>query len=118
MILNNVINIDNINEWRKVPVHIISIKRLREFWEIHPDAEMPLRTWYRITAKATWQNLAESRVDFPHADSYEECTIFNIGGNKYRLITKIYYQHQTVLVRFVLTHPEYDRERWKNDCNC
>ncbi len=99
-------------------MHIISIKRLREFWEIHPDAEVPLRTWYRITAKATWQNLAETRIDFPHADSYEECTIFNIAGNKYRLITKIYYQQQTVLIRFVLTHSEYDRERWKNDCNC
>ncbi len=99
-------------------MHIISIKRLREFWEIHPDAETPLRTWYRITSKATWQNLAETREDFPHADSYEECTILNIAGNKFRLITKIYYQQQTVLIRFILTHSEYDRERWKNDCNC
>jgi mRNA interferase HigB len=99
-------------------VHIISIKRLREFWEKHPDAETPLRNWYRITEKANWQNLAETRVDFPHADPYEECTIFNIAGNKYRLITKIYYQQQTVLIRFVLTHAEYDREGWKHDCHC
>lgn len=99
-------------------MHIISIKRLREFWEKHPDAETPLRNWYRITEKANWQNLAETRVDFPHADPYAECTIFNIAGNKYRLITKIYYQQQTVLIRFVLTHADYDREGWKNDCHC
>jgi mRNA interferase HigB len=99
-------------------VHIISIKRLRAFWDKHPDTETPLRNWYRITEKANWQNLAETRVDFPHADPYDECAIFNIAGNKYRLITKIYYQQQTVLIRFVLTHAEYGREGWKNDCHC
>lgn len=99
-------------------MHIISIKRLRAFWEKHPDVETPLRNWYRITEKARWQNLTETRVDFPPADPYEECTISNIAGNKYRLITKIYYQQQTVLIRFVLMHAEYDREGWKHDCHC
>jgi mRNA-degrading endonuclease HigB of HigAB toxin-antitoxin module len=47
-----------------------------------------------------------------------ELEIFNIAGNKYRLIAKIYYQQQTVLIRFVLTHAEYDREGWKHDCHC
>jgi mRNA interferase HigB len=60
----------------------------------------------------------EVRQTFPHADWYRECTIFNIGGNKYRLIAKIYYEDQTVLIRFVLTHAEYDQEKWKDDCNC
>ena len=99
-------------------MHIITIGRLREFWEQHPDAEKPLRTWYQIADKARRHNLAEVRIDFPHADPYLKCTIFNIAGNKYRLSTKIYYRHQTVLLRFVLTHPEYDRGGWKNDCNC
>lgn len=98
-------------------MHIISRKRLREFWQLHPDAKEPLDAWYRITKRAAWQNLAETRQDFPHADAYRACTIFNIGGNKYRLITKIYYEDQTVLIRFVLTHPEYDRGRWKDDCH-
>ncbi|MGH9935566.1 MAG: type II toxin-antitoxin system HigB family toxin [Blastocatellia bacterium] len=45
-----------------------------------------------LTKRAAWRNLAETRQTFPHADPYQECTIFNIGGNKYRLITKIYYE--------------------------
>ena len=99
-------------------MHIISRKRLREFWQRHPEAKEPLDTWYRMTRRAAWRNLAETKRTFPHADSYRECTIFNIGGNKYRLITKIYYEDQTVLIRFILTHSEYDREKWKDDCNC
>lgn len=99
-------------------LHIISRKRLREFWQKHSDAKEPLDAWYRMTKRATWRNLAETRQTFSHTDPYQECTIFNIGGNKYRLITKIYYEDQTVLIRFVLTHSEYDRENWKDDCNC
>ena len=99
-------------------MHIISRKRLREFWQRHPDAKEPLDTWYRMTRRAAWRNLAETKRTFPHADPYKECTIFNIGGNKYRLITKIYYEDQTVLISFVLTHPEYDHEKWKDDCSC
>jgi mRNA interferase HigB len=99
-------------------MHFISRKKPREFWERYPDAKEPLDAWYRATKRAKWRNLAETRQMFSHADPYLECTIFNIGGNKYRLITKIYYDDQTVLVRFVLTHAEYDKETWKNDCNC
>ncbi len=99
-------------------MRIITKKRLREFWEKHPDAEEPLQVWYRITKRANWNNLAETRSDFPHADPVGICTIFNIGGNKYRLITKIYYGHKKVFIRFVLTHQEYDRGGWKNDCGC
>lgn len=99
-------------------MHVISFKRLREFWQQHPDAEEPLRRWYKIIVKAQWQNLAETRSDFPHADLAGVCTIFNIKGNDYRLISKIYYPSQTALVRFVLTHADYDKEGWKNDCDC
>lgn len=100
-------------------MRIFALKTLREFWEKHPDAEEPLRTWYRITEKATWQNLAETRRDFPHADPVGTCTVFNIGGNKYWLITGIrYHQKQRVYILHVLTHAEYDRENWKDDCYC
>lgn len=105
--------------WR-APVHIISRKRLREFWGQRQfrNSEAALRQWFKTTSKAAWHNLAGVRETYAHADPVGSCTVFNIGGNKYRLITKIFYQHQTVLVRAVLTHEEYDEGKWKDDCNC
>lgn len=97
-------------------MHIISLKRLREFWAHYPDAELPLREWYRTATRASWQTLAETRRDYSHADKVGRCTVFNIRGNHYRIITKIFYDNQTILVRCVLTHREYDKEVWKNDC--
>ena len=99
-------------------MHIITKRALREFWKSHPDAEASLDNWYRITKKADWKNLAEARDDFPHADRSGLCTIFNIGGNAYRLITKIYYPGRKVLIRFVLTHAEYDKKDYEDDCEC
>lgn len=99
-------------------MHIITKKRLKEFWSAHPDAESPLRTWAKITEKASWQNLAEVRASFPTADPVCECTVFNIGGNKYRLIGHINYRRRKVYVLHVLTHREYDEEKWKDDCYC
>lgn len=98
-------------------MHVISRKRLREFWVRHPDAQGALAGWFRVTGRAEWRNPAELRRVYPHADSVGDCTVFNVRGNNYRLVTKIYYGHQTVLVRAVLTHEEYDEGKWKNDCN-
>ena len=97
-------------------MHIITKKPLREFWEKHPDSKEPLLIWYRMVKKADWKNLADVRNDFSHADLAGVCTIFNIGGNKYRLITKIFYPNKKVLIRFVMTHAEYDKKGYKNDC--
>ena len=97
-------------------MNVISQKTLRAFWELHPIAELPLRTWYRTCRKARWKNLDEVQEVYTHADSYGTCTVFNIGGNKYRLIVKCNYARQTIHVKHVLTHAEYDRERWKDDC--
>jgi len=99
-------------------MHIITKKQLQAFWKKYPDSETSLKTWYSITKKARWENLAETKADFSHADLVGVCTIFNIGGNKYRLITKIYYPNKKVLIRFVLTHAEYDKKNYKNDCEC
>ena len=98
-------------------MHIITKKRLKEFWEKHLDAEAPLRAWYKVANRASWQNLAQTRRDFPHADLVGECTVFNIGGNKYRLIAVIRYQAQRVYIIRVLTHKEYDGGKWKDDCS-
>jgi mRNA interferase HigB len=97
-------------------MRIISKKALREFWEENPAAKTPLMSWYQVAKKADWENLVKVRNDFPHADLAVICTIFNIGGNKFRLITKIYYPGKKILIRFVLTHAEYDKKGYKDDC--
>jgi mRNA interferase HigB len=97
-------------------LRVISRKRLLEFARKSPDAAEPLDNWYRRTKRAKWKNLAEVRADYPHADAVGACTVFNIKGNKYRLIAKIFYKDQIVLIRFILTHREYDKEECKDDC--
>lgn len=99
-------------------MHVISEKKLRHFWADHPDAEQPLKAWLKRTEGATWANFAELRADYPHADQYGRCIIFNIAGNKYRLITAVHFNRQKVYVRWVLTHNEYDLEKWKGGCEC
>lgn len=99
-------------------MRIISKRKLREFWENRPDAKEPLLDWYNVALKSSWQNLAEVRESFRHADPVGDCTVFNIKGNDYRLITVIKYRAQRVYALYVLTHKEYDKEKWKDDCHC
>ena len=97
---------------------VISIRRLREFWGQHPDAETPLREWYKIAREAEWHSLQDVRKTYPTADavtadSGATVTVFNIGGNKFRLITSIWCRGQQIYIKMVLTHPEYSKEKWK-----
>ena len=94
-------------------MHIISRKRLLEFSEVHPDAEAPLDTWYRTAKSAKWENLAQVKANYPSADLVGKYTVFNIKGNDYRLIAEINYRSQTIFVRYILTHSEYDKGKWK-----
>ncbi len=96
-------------------MHVITRSRLVEFWQKHPNAEFSLRLWYKITSLAQWRNFVELREVFSSADQVENVTVFNIGGNNYRLIALVDYTYQKVFVRHVLTHAEYDKEGWKND---
>lgn len=97
-------------------MHVISEKRLREFWDSHPDARTPLRAWCKAAEVAEWEKFADVREAFPHADSVGRCVVLNIGGNKYRLIIIIHYNRGKIYIRHVLTHKEYDEEGWKEDC--
>ncbi|HLP91686.1 MAG TPA: type II toxin-antitoxin system HigB family toxin [Nostocaceae cyanobacterium] len=94
-------------------MQIIGIEAINQFSEIHPDAEVPLNVWLKITEQAEWKHIMEVKEVYPHADFVEGYTVFNIGGNKYRLITKIIYKVKTVRIEYVLTHSEYDEGRWK-----
>lgn len=99
-------------------MRVISPKPLREFWERHPDAERPLRLWYKKATSAAWFSRQDLRHTYSHADSVrgkegDTLTIFNIGGNKYRLVARIRYDYQLINVRTVLTHKEYDKGEWR-----
>ena len=99
-------------------MRVISLKVLREFWQRHPDAEVPLRNWYKVACQAGWRKLQDARRDYPHADGVanrmgETLTVFNIGGNKYRLIVRIRYDYQLINIRFVVTHVDYNAGKWK-----
>ena len=97
-------------------MHIISEKKLREFWEARPVAEEPLRAWHRIAEQAVWDCFADVRQTYPSADQVGRCTVFNVGGNKFRLVAVIHFNRGKLYVRHVLTHADYDRGAWKGDC--
>lgn len=94
-------------------MHVISRKKLKEAVQRHSELEPALDAWFRITKKADWQTLADVRKTFASADAVEKWTVFNIKGNKYRLITEINYRFRRVYIRHVLTHAQYDQEKWK-----
>jgi len=90
-------------------MRIIAKKRLREFWERYPDSEEPLKAWHAETDDATWEGPADVKAKYGTASILKDCrVVFNICGNKYRLIVKINYFYHVVYVRFVGTHREYD----------
>ena len=99
-------------------MRVISIKTLRDFWQRHPGAERPLKDWFRTAEAGQWRNFMEVRQVFRSADTVKvgsgnTATVFDIGGNKYRLITAIHYNTGAVYALMVLTHSEYDAETWK-----
>jgi mRNA interferase HigB len=96
-------------------MHIIALKKLRDFWQIHPDAEESLRSWHRIAEQAEWTKFADVRAVYASADQVGKFTVFNIGGNKYRLVAAIHFNRGKIYLRHVLTHREYDSGKWKDD---
>lgn len=97
-------------------MHVISEKKLREFWRDHPEAEEPLRAWHRVAEQAVWECFADIREVYSHADQVGRCTVFNIGGNKFRLVVVIHFNRGKVYVRHVMTHEAYNKGVWKEDC--
>ena len=97
---------------------VVSQSRLREFWTTHPRAEEPLRMWYGLVSAASWTAFADVRALFPSADLVGNCTVFNISGNHFRLIARIFFGNHKVYVLRVMTHAEYDRSPWVESCHC
>ncbi|RUT03951.1 toxin RelE [Dulcicalothrix desertica PCC 7102] len=96
-------------------MHVISFKALREYAEIHADCREAFIYWYKVASKAKWSNLTEVQEMFHSSEAVSNFTVFNIKGNKYRLIVSIDYAEQLIYVKYILTHAEYNKDYWKND---
>lgn len=101
-------------------MRIVSRRRLREFWQQDPRSKSSLTQWFNATRAARWSSLADARATFRHADpvrvrSGNTVTVFNVGGNNYRLVCAVHYDRQTVYVLRVMSHAAYDRSRWKEE---
>lgn len=94
-------------------MNVISKTSLKVFYDIHPEAEQALLEWYKVLSKIRCENFNQLRAFFPSADYVKknnlELTIFDVGGNKYRVICGISYRTQTVFIKFVFTHRDYDQ---------
>ncbi len=93
---------------------IISNSALRAFAAAHPQAEVPLQGWRRVMEKNRFANWAELKTAFNTVDKVGELAVFDIGGNKFRLIAYIRFEKQILYIKAVLTHQDYDKGAWKS----
>lgn len=103
-------------------MRVISRSRLKSFWETpgHDNSEQPLLAWHRVVSDqgVSWTCFADVREMYEDASIFEDCVIFNIKGNAYRLITRMRYQAHKVYIVDVLTHRDSDKNQWKQKCRC
>jgi mRNA interferase HigB len=94
-------------------VRVIAVSTLKAFWEKNPDcadAKDPVLAWYRHALNADWASPADLKADFAHASILKDGrAVFNVSGNKYRLVVWVNYHHRVVYIRFLGTHRQYDR---------
>jgi mRNA interferase HigB len=105
------INAEYLNLRYIADMRVISNKALVDFSAIHGDAEVTLQAWRKVVDASSFQNLAELKAAFNATDKVGNYTIFDIGGNKYRIVAAIHFDKQKLFVRHVFTHKEYDK--WK-----
>ena len=94
-------------------MHVITRKRLNEFASTHPETSAALARWYQLVRRTDFASFADLRAVFPSADQVGKLTVFDIGGNKVRLVAAVHYNRRKLYVRAVLTHKEYDEGKWK-----
>ena len=103
-------------------MRVISQSRLKQFWESpgHEDSEGALRAWYTHVSSRTvvWHAWSDVKASFATASIVGNCVVFNIRGNNYRLITRILYPSQKVFILKMMSHREYDKSKWKEECGC
>lgn len=96
-------------------MHVITCKRLNDFAAEHPETRTALTRWDASVKRTGFSSFPELKSMFPAADQVGKLTVFNVGGNKVRVIAAIHYNRKRIYIRAVLTHEEYDRGRWRNE---
>lgn len=94
-------------------MRVITNRRLLEFAATHADASEPLRAWRKAIEGGNYAHFAGLRLAFRGVDKVHDLNVFNIAGNKYRLITFVHYARQLCYIKHILTHVEYDKGDWK-----
>ena len=94
-------------------MRVISKRRLFEHSGCFPDATTAIQTWLETAERATWKSLTDVREMFPSADMLGRVAIFNIKGNRYRLIVRLEFDTRPIFIKEFLTHAEYDKEAWR-----
>jgi len=91
-------------------MRIVALGTLRDFWHEHPDAELPLRSWYALASRAQWSSPADVKAAYRTASFIAgNRVVFDIGGNRFRLVVAVHYNRKALFIRFVGSHAEYDR---------
>lgn len=91
-------------------MRVIALGTLRDFWRAHPDAELPLRSWYALASRAEWSSPQDIRSAYRTASFIAgNRVVFDIKGNRYRLVVAVHYDRKAMFIRFVGTHREYDQ---------
>lgn len=95
-------------------MRVISRKRIQEAKKMFPEVAHSLDGWYRVVSKNGFHNYAELKKTFGSVDKVKDFYVFDIGGNKIRLIASIHFNRQHIYIRYILSHKEYDKGLWKN----
>jgi mRNA interferase HigB len=91
-------------------MRVVSRGTLRDFWRKHTDAEGPLKAWFVEVSRSEWKTMVDIRRQYATASVIDnERVVFNVGGNKYRLVVKLWFPGQVVWIKFIGTHGSYDR---------
>jgi len=99
-------------------VRVISRKKIRDAIPDHAEWEASLSAWYRVAKSADWSHFPDVKLSWRNSDIVGVCVVFDVSNNKCRLITWISYRGKKVFIRNILSHAEYDRGKWKHDCDC
>ena len=91
-------------------MRVVSIKKLRQFWEVHADAQAALRAWHREAKGADWKSFSDIKKRHRSADCLPgNRVVFDIKGNRYRMVVRVHYNAGRIYIRFIGTHAEYDK---------